>query len=88
MQLMYRPAEELSGIRTEKILSPYELRQVDERCSEAHHVLPQGERRIRGTAIYPVASCINHECLPNVARLDDFDARNLRYPQNTAVSAS
>ena len=34
----------------------------------------QGERRIRGTALYAQASLINHECLPNVARFDRFDA--------------
>ena len=31
------------------------------------------DRRIRGTAIYYQSSRINHECLPNVARCDDFD---------------
>ena len=45
----------------------------------------QGDRRIRGTAIYPTASSINHECLPNVARMDDFDNRSSLYPLNTAV---
>lgn len=33
----------------------------------------QGERRIRGTALYARAALINHECLPNVARFDRFD---------------
>ena len=45
----------------------------------------QGERRIRGTAIYPLACCVNHECLPNVARVDDFDSS--QYPHNTRVNA-
>ena len=45
----------------------------------------QGERRIRGTAIYPTASSINHECLPNVARMDDFDNKSSLFPMNTAV---
>ena len=45
----------------------------------------QGERRIRGTAIYPRAALLNHECLPNVARFDDFDSPHLRAPHNTAV---
>ncbi len=48
-------------------------------------LLVQGERRIRGTAIYPIASSINHECLPNVARVDDFDDRASYSPLNTAV---
>ncbi|EFJ49771.1 hypothetical protein VOLCADRAFT_104220 [Volvox carteri f. nagariensis] len=33
-----------------------------------------GERRLRGSALYAQASLINHECLPNVARFDDFDS--------------
>ena len=45
----------------------------------------QGERRIRGTAIYPQASFLNHECLPNVARFDHFDSPHTAAPQNTAV---
>lgn len=28
----------------------------------------QGERRVRGGGIYPTASLLNHECLPNVVR--------------------
>lgn len=32
-----------------------------------------GHRRIRGSAFYATASLLNHECLPNVARFDDFD---------------
>ena len=47
----------------------------------------QGERRIRGTAIYPQASLLNHECLPNVARFDDFDSPQLHAPHNTVVRA-
>ena len=35
---------------------------------------PQGERQIRGTGLYAAASMVNHECLPNVARFDHFDA--------------
>lgn len=31
---------------------------------------------IRGSAIYKEASRINHECLPNLARCDDFDSTN------------
>ena len=46
----------------------------------------QGERRIRGTAIYPLACCVNHECLPNVARVDNYDSRD-QYPHNTRVNA-
>lgn len=33
-----------------------------------------GERHLRGSAIYAQAALINHECLPNVARYDSFDA--------------
>ena len=33
-----------------------------------------GERRLRGTGLYPAAALLNHECLPNVARFDAFDA--------------
>ena len=56
-------------------------------CAFEHTRPPawQGERRIRGTAIYPQASLLNHECLPNVARFDDFDSPQLRAPHNTAV---
>lgn len=45
----------------------------------------QGERRIRGTGIYPAASLLNHECLPNVARVDNFDAAGVVPPHNTVV---
>ena len=30
----------------------------------------QEERRVRGGGIYPTASLLNHECLPNVARCE------------------
>ncbi|GIL51020.1 hypothetical protein Vafri_6979 [Volvox africanus] len=33
-----------------------------------------GERRLRGSALYAQASLVNHECLPNVARFDFFDS--------------
>ncbi|EIE22767.1 hypothetical protein COCSUDRAFT_42390 [Coccomyxa subellipsoidea C-169] len=46
---------------------------------------PEGERRIRGTALYPKASLLNHECLPNVARVDNFDEADVNAPENTAV---
>jgi SET domain len=39
-----------------------------------HTATVQGERRIRGSGIYAQASLVNHECLPNVGRVDDFDA--------------
>ncbi len=48
-------------------------------------ILWQGERRIRGTALYPKASLLNHECLPNVARVDNFDEADVNAPENTAV---
>lgn len=34
----------------------------------------RGERRLRGTGLYAAAALLNHECLPNVARFDAFDA--------------
>ena len=40
--------------------------------SEAHAL--QGERRIRGTGVYHMSSLLNHDCMPNVARYDDFDS--------------
>ena len=43
----------------------------------------QGERRVRGTALYAHSSLINHECLPNVARFDRFDT-----PAGTPAGAS
>ena len=33
----------------------------------------QGERRIRGSGVYPMSSLLNHDCMPNVARYDYFD---------------
>jgi hypothetical protein len=35
---------------------------------------PDGERRLRGGGVYPRCSLVNHECVPNAARFDDFDA--------------
>ena len=35
----------------------------------------QGERRLRGSGIFSFASLINHDCLPNLARFDDFSSR-------------
>lgn len=32
------------------------------------------DRRLRGSALYAAASRVNHECLPNAARFDAFDA--------------
>ena len=34
----------------------------------------ESDRRLRGSGLYPFASRVNHECLPNAARFDDFDA--------------
>eukprot|EP00873_Tetraselmis_striata_P004402 jgi/Tetstr1/424666/TSEL_015188.t1 len=42
-----------------------------------------GERRIRGSGMYVHASLLNHECLPNVVRYDDFDSPG---PGNTRIS--
>ena len=36
--------------------------------------LMQGERQVRGGGIYPRAALVNHDCLPNLARFDCFDA--------------
>jgi SET and MYND domain-containing protein len=33
----------------------------------------EGERELRGGALYALASLINHECNPNVARFEYFD---------------
>lgn len=38
------------------------------------HSGQDGERNLRGSAFYAQAALINHECMPNVARFDDFDA--------------
>lgn len=43
----------------------------------------EGERRVRGSGIYPLASCLNHECLPNAARMDMFDSDA---PDRTTIS--
>ena len=32
-----------------------------------------GNRRVRGGALYALASRVNHDCFPNVARFDNFD---------------
>ena len=32
-----------------------------------------GDRRVRGGALYALASRVNHDCFPNVARFDNFD---------------
>ncbi|GLI62126.1 hypothetical protein VaNZ11_004662 [Volvox africanus] len=42
-----------------------------------------GERRLRGSALYAQASLVNHECLPNVARFDFFDSGR---PNSTHVT--
>ncbi|KAK9829128.1 hypothetical protein WJX72_004039 [[Myrmecia] bisecta] len=34
---------------------------------------PGPQRAIRGFALYEHASLVNHECLPNIARFDDYD---------------
>lgn len=42
-----------------------------------------GERQLRGSGIYLQASLINHECIPNVARFDNFDSSR---PDNTRIA--
>lgn len=42
-----------------------------------------GERCLRGSALYARASLINHECNPNIARFDAFDQQG---PGSTHVS--
>lgn len=37
----------------------------------------EADRRLRGSGLYPLASRVNHECLPNAARFDDFDGSGL-----------
>lgn len=44
-----------------------------------------GERLVLGSGIYHMASLVNHECLPNAARFDAFDAPGPG-PGSTAVS--
>ena len=33
----------------------------------------QEERKLKGSGFFPVASLLNHDCLPNTARFDSFD---------------
>jgi len=49
---------------------------ADERCGFGVMAPggPAGERRVRGAGLYPTAALLNHECMPNLARFDDFDA--------------
>ena len=35
---------------------------------------PGGARRLRGGGLYVTCALVNHECAPNAARFDDFDA--------------
>jgi SET and MYND domain-containing protein len=45
------------------------------------------DRRLRGSVLYPIASRVNHECLPNAARFDEFDAPSHGTPgSNTVLS--
>ncbi|KAL4525951.1 hypothetical protein Ndes2437B_g07227 [Nannochloris sp. 'desiccata'] len=50
----------------------------------------EADRRLRGSGLYPLASRVNHECLPNAARFDDFDRTELSSStapgSNTALS--
>lgn len=50
----------------------------------------EADRRLRGSGLYPLASRVNHECLPNAARFDDFDGTGLSSStvpgSNTALS--
>ena len=46
---------------------------------------PQGERRVRGAGLYPHASLLNHDCLPNVVRFDRFDAPAAGPPGSNAA---
>lgn len=58
-----------------------------EQCTSYGIMAPsaeEGRRQIRGGALYPTASFLNHECLPNVARFDDFDGAG-DYPANTVA---
>ena len=43
-------------------------------CSAGNEDDAECERVLRGSAMYVRASLINHECNPNVARFDAFDA--------------
>ena len=51
------------------LLHPMHVQQEPEKALRL-----QGERRVRGSGIYPQASLLNHDCLPNVARFDNFDS--------------
>eukprot|EP00887_Chlorella_sp_A99_P000058 scaffold16.g58.t1 len=46
---------------------------------------PGGERRLRGAGLYATPSLVNHDCMPNVARFDAFDAPGDAPRSNTAV---
>ena len=46
--------------------------------------LPQ----VRGTCFYPRAFLFNHDCLPSVARFDDFDGRGHGAALEAAISSS
>ena len=47
----------------------------------------QGERRLRGSGFFPMASLLNHDCLPNTARFDDFDKETSQgQPGETIIS--
>jgi len=65
------------------LLAPLHLQQQPQHSPTAAAVEEEEEeeedggmtsRRLRGAAIYPVCSLLNHECLPNVARFDALDA--------------
>lgn len=46
------------------------------------------ERRVRGGAVYRLASRVNHGCFPNVARFDNFDGDlNGDFPPSPAAGA-
>jgi hypothetical protein len=48
----------------------------------------EGERAVRGGGIYPRCALVNHECIPNVVRMDCFDFVPAQWPagaERTAV---
>jgi SET and MYND domain-containing protein len=45
----------------------------------------EADRRLRGSGVYSLASRVNHECLPNVARFDDFDGASTTAPGSNAA---
>jgi len=47
-----------------------------------------GDRRVRGGALYELASRVNHDCFPNVARFDNFDGALERDAFVTSQSGS